>query len=46
MLIARTLKGKKWQKRDNHKKKKNTFFLTFALQNPKVHMATNPPTPT
>lgn len=29
MLIARTLKDKRWEKRDNHKKKKNfNIFIT------------------
>lgn len=46
MLIARTLKDKRWEKRDNQKKKRKKKSLTFALQNPKVHMATNPPTST
>lgn len=27
MLIARTLKVKKWEKKDNHKKKKKILFF-------------------
>lgn len=44
MLIARTLKDKRWERQSKKEKKKKS--LTFALQNPKVHMATNAPTST
>ena len=45
ILTARTLKDKRWEKRDKIIKRKKAFLKNtqhICITNPKVHMATNP----